>query len=211
MRNVKNKDLTPTPHGMQDAKWRPKSLGRLASLFALNASRDDQIDEIDQIDQRNQTDQTDETDRTDQTDEIDQRDPKLQFAQFKPPSPLATEDEVRKFFANYIECYNQMDLEGFLSLFSSKAIQNQKDRIEGIRKIYADFFNQGQGVRYNTQDMKIEIYQNAVEVKARYEIEQILKMGGEKKVWRGNVRWVLDKENGVLKIISLDYQHQKSV
>jgi len=104
-----------------------------------------------------------------------------------------------------------MDLEGFLSLFSSKAIQNQKDRIEGIRKIYADFFNQGQGVRYNTQDMKIEIYQNAVEVKARYEIEQILKMGGEKKVWRGNVRWVLDKENGVLKIISLDYQHQKSV
>ena len=45
MRNVKNKDLTPTPHGMQDAKWRPKSLGRLASLFALNASRDDQIDD----------------------------------------------------------------------------------------------------------------------------------------------------------------------
>ena len=57
MRNVKNKDLTPTPHGMQDAKWRPKSLGRLASLFALNASRDDQIDEIDQIDQIDETDQ----------------------------------------------------------------------------------------------------------------------------------------------------------
>ena len=94
---------------------------------------------------------------------------------------------------------------------ANKAIQNKKDGLEGIRKIYADFFNQGQGVRYNTQDMKIEIYQNAVEVKARYEIEQILKMGGEKKVWRGNVRWVLDKENGVLKIISLDYQHQKSV
>jgi hypothetical protein len=36
-------------------------------------------------------------------------------------------------------------------------------------------------------------------------------MGGEKKVWRGNVHWVLGKENGALKIISLDYQHQKSV
>jgi hypothetical protein len=31
-------------------------------------------------------------------------------------------------------------------------------------------------------------------------------MGGEKKVWRGQVRWVLNKENGVLKIVSLDYQ-----
>ena len=32
-------------------------MGRLASLFALNASRDDQIDEIDQIDQIDETDQ----------------------------------------------------------------------------------------------------------------------------------------------------------
>jgi uncharacterized protein YjlB len=60
------------------------------------------------------------------------------------------------------------------------------------------------------QDMEIEIYQNAVKVKARYKIEQILKMSGEKKVWRGNVRWMLNKENEALKIISLDYQHQKS-
>jgi hypothetical protein len=48
-----------------------------------------------------------------------------------------------------------------------------------------------------------------LEVRARYEIEQILKMGGEKKVWRGNIRWVLGKENGVLRILSIDYQHQK--
>ncbi len=148
------------------------------------------------INQRNQTDQTNL---------------KIDLAQFKPPSLLATEDEVRNFFSNYIERYNRMDIEGFLSFFSLKAIQNEKDGLEGIRKIYTDFFNQGQGVRYNMQDMKIEIYQNAVEVKARYEIEQISKMGGEKKAWRGNVRWVLGKENGVLKIISLDYQHQKSV
>jgi hypothetical protein len=56
--------------------------------------------------------------------------------------------------------------------------------------------------------MKIEIYQNAVEAKARYEIEQLMKIGGEKKVWRGQIRWILGKEDGVLKILSLDYQHQ---
>jgi hypothetical protein len=56
--------------------------------------------------------------------------------------------------------------------------------------------------------MRIEIYQNAVEVKARYEIDQILRMG-ERMVWKGNVQWILGRENGILKIRSLDYQHQQ--
>jgi ketosteroid isomerase-like protein len=140
----------------------------------------------------------------------DSDDPMLQLAQFNPPSLLAREDEVKKFFNTYIERYHRMDIEGFLSLFSPKAIQNKKDGPEGIRKTYTDFFNQGKEVRYRIQDMKIEIYQNVVEVRAHYEIEQILKMGGKKKVWRGQIQWILGKENGVLKIISLDYQHQKT-
>jgi curved DNA-binding protein CbpA len=154
------------------------------------------------LNQRNQTNQTD------QRNQIDQTNLKIDLAQFKPPSLLATEDEARKFFNNYIERYTRMDIEGFLSLFSSKAVQNQKDELEGIRKIYANFFNQSKEVGYQLQDMKIEIYQNAIDVKAHYEIEQILKVGAEKKVWRGRVRWVLIKENGALKIFTLDYQHQ---
>ena len=141
-------------------------------------------------------------------DPPDITDLQLQLAQFKPPSLLATEEEARKFFNNYIERYTRMDIEGFLSLFSSKAVQNQKDGLEGIRKIYANFFNQSKEVGYHSQDIKIEIYQIAIDVKARYEIEQILKVGAEKKVWRGRVRWVLIKENGALKIFTLDYQHQ---
>lgn len=124
------------------------------------------------------------------------------------PSALGTEDEVRKFFSNYVERYNRMDLDGLFSLFSSEAVQNKKDGIQNIRKIYTNFFNQGREVRYRVQDMRIEIYQNAVEVKARYEIDQILRMG-ERMVWKGNVQWVLGKENGILKIRSLDYQHQQ--
>jgi hypothetical protein len=58
--------------------------------------------------------------------------------------------------------------------------------------------------------MKIEIYQNAAEVKARYSVNQVLKKGEEKRVLKGSGRWVLIKENGLLKILSIDYKHEKT-
>lgn len=127
------------------------------------------------------------------------------------PSPLiATEKEVRQFFTEYIERYTHRDIHGFLSFFSSEAIQNKKDGLEGIRRIYENFFAQSQDLRYRMEDTKIEIYQNAVEVKARYQLDQIPREGGEKKIWKGQILWILGKENDVLKIVSLDYQHQSS-
>jgi hypothetical protein len=126
-------------------------------------------------------------------------------------SPLiATEEEVKQFFANYIDLYTKKDLDGFLSLFSLRAVQDHRDRLDAIRRIYTDFFNESQEIRYQMENTKIEIYQNAVEVKASYEVDQMLRKGGEKKVWRGHIRFVLVKENGALRILSLDYQHQKS-
>ena len=142
-------------------------------------------------------------------DPPDTTDLQLQLAQFKPPSLLATEEEVIQFFGKYIERYKQKDIDGFLSLFSSRAAQNRKDGLDGIRKIYTDFFDRSQTLRYRMVDRKIEIYENGVEVRARYELEQILIKSGEKKVWRGTIRWVLVKEDGILKIISLDYQHER--
>jgi curved DNA-binding protein CbpA len=123
---------------------------------------------------------------------------------------IATEDEVRQFFANYTERYTQKDSDGFLSLFSPRAVQNRQDGLEAIQKIYGNFFKQSQEIKYYMDDIKIEIYQNAVEVKARYELVQTLKKRGDKKIWRGDIRWALVKEGGALKILSLDYQPQKS-
>jgi hypothetical protein len=60
------------------------------------------------------------------------------------------------------------------------------------------------------EDMKVEIYQNAAEVKARYSVSQVLKKGGEKRVLKGSARWVLIKEGGRLKILSIDYKHDKT-
>jgi len=128
----------------------------------------------------------------------------------KPSSLIATEEEVKRFFANYIERYNHRDIHGFLSLFSANIIQNQKDRLEGIRRIYDNFFSQSRTLQYHLDDLKMEIYQNTVEAYARYQIDQTLENEGEKKIWQGHIQWILVKEEGGLKIASLNYQHEKS-
>ena len=126
------------------------------------------------------------------------------------PPLLAKEEEVRRFFAEYIDRYTKKDIHGFLSVFSSKVVQNQRDGLEAIKNIYSRFLNQSDELRYHLDDMKIEIYQNVVEVKARYKLDQILEKQGSEKIWRGEIRWVLIREGGALKIISLDYQNEKT-
>lgn len=129
------------------------------------------------------------------------------------PSPsrlIATDIEVSQFFNHYIERYTRKDMEGFLWLFSSKVLQNQRAELEDIRESYSNFFNESLDLQYGIEDRKVEIYENAVEVKARYKIEQIVKKSGERKVWRGRIRWVLIKEDGTLKILSIDYRHEKT-
>jgi len=126
------------------------------------------------------------------------------------PIPLANEEEVKQFFSKYINRYNQKDLDGFLSFFSSKAVQNGKDGFAAIRNIYTKFFNQSRELRCQIEEMKIEIYQNSLDVKARFRVDQRLKKEGEEKIWKGSIRWVLVEENGNLKISSLDYQNDKS-
>ncbi len=128
----------------------------------------------------------------------------------KPPSLIATEEEVRQFFADYIERYTQKDIDGFLSLFSPKAVQNQRDGFDEIKKIYSDFFDKSKHLRYHIGGMRIDIYQNAVEARGRYKVDQILKKRGKKKIWRGDIRWILVRENGALRIRYLDFRPQKS-
>jgi curved DNA-binding protein CbpA len=152
-----------------------------------------------------------QTNQATQTNERNQTNPTLVAARIDPPPVLiATEEEVREFFRKYTERYGNKDLEGFLSLFSARAVQNQQDGLDRIRKIYQKFFEQSQEVKYYLSNLKIEIYQNGAEAKARYELVQLLKRNGERNAWRGEVRWMLTKEGGALKILSLAYQSQKS-
>jgi ketosteroid isomerase-like protein len=124
---------------------------------------------------------------------------------------IATEEEVRRFIANYIERYTQKDIDGFLSLFSPQAVQNQRDGLDEIKKIYSDFFDKSKELRYHMEDTRIEIFKSSVKARSLYEVDQILKKRGKKKVWRGEIRWILIRENGTLRIRSLDFKSQKSV
>jgi hypothetical protein len=124
--------------------------------------------------------------------------------------PLLVEEEVRQFLGRYIERYVRKDINGFLSLFSSKAIQNGKDGLEKIREIYVRFFDQSEELTYRLDDIKVSINESEAEAMVRYQVIQRLKKRGEEKLWRGNIRWVLVKEEGVLRIITLNYQNDKS-
>ena len=130
--------------------------------------------------------------------------------QHKQPSLIATEEEVTQFIAEYVERYNQKEIDGFLSLFSPKAIQNQRDGFKEIRRIYSDYFNKSWKLRYYLEDIKIKINQNSVETKGRYKLVQKGKRSWKEKVWRGDIHWVLVRENGALKIRYLDYTPEKS-
>jgi len=124
--------------------------------------------------------------------------------------PPFTEEEVMQFFSSYLDRYHRKDLDRFLSSFSSKAVQNQKEGFEGIRKTYANLFDQSQELQYRVEGMKIEIYRNWAEVKARFSLDQTLRNPREEGTWKGSIRWVLVKEDGNPKILSLDYEDEKS-
>jgi hypothetical protein len=130
--------------------------------------------------------------------------------QIKIPSLITTEEEVNNFFAEYKDRYARKDLEGLFSLFSSRAVENGRYGVEEMKKIYSDFFDKSQKLRYHIEGTKIEIYQNGVEVKGRYKIEQTVKKGQKENVWWGDVRWILVRENGALKISLLDYRPHRS-
>jgi len=120
-------------------------------------------------------------------------------------STLSTE-MVREFLTTYIERYTRKDLQGFLSLFSLEAIQNGKEGLDAIKKIYNDFFNQSDELRYHLEGLIIAISQNQAEVNAQYKIRQKLKDPRKEKVWEGRVHWVLVQDGEMLKIKSLNYQ-----
>lgn len=128
----------------------------------------------------------------------------------KRPSGFATEEEVSQFFATYVDRYNQKDINGFLSLFSPEATQNGIQRYDDIKRLYTGFFDQSREIAYGMEGLGVEIHHNAVEAKASYELHQIPKKRGEKKTWKGDIRWILIRENGALRILALDYQHKKS-
>jgi hypothetical protein len=122
---------------------------------------------------------------------------------------FASEAEVRQFFAGYADQYSRKNVDGLISFFSPNAVQNQKDGVKDIKKIVSNFFDQNEELQYQLIIQEIGPHQKGLEVKARYEMQGLLKKGKQWRVWRGQIRWVLTKEDGALRILTLDYQPQQ--
>lgn len=171
-----------------------------------------------QTKRKNETNETNQTNKRNETNQINQTNQTV--AQLKEPPAIVTEEEVRQFLEHYKKKYVRQDIDDFLSLFSPKAVQNGRDGFNEIREIYSDFFHQSHELRYHLEDTRIKIYQevlisglfyeNAAVADARYRVDQILRKKGEKKVWKGDIRLILVRENGALKILCLDFKHEKS-
>jgi hypothetical protein len=69
-----------------------------------------------------------------------------------------TEEEVRQFLEHHKERYTRKDIDGFVSQFSSKAVQNGRDGFNEIKGIYSDFIDQSQELRYHLEGTRIKIY-----------------------------------------------------
>jgi hypothetical protein len=67
-----------------------------------------------------------------------------------------------------------------------------------------------ESVNYQIAITGIQPKQDRLEVKAQYELEGIVAKGRRMQTWKGQIRWVLIREGGALKIVSLDYQPQSS-
>ncbi len=126
------------------------------------------------------------------------------------PSAIASDLEVRNFFDNYLGKYNRKEINGLIALFSAKAVQNQKDDVEKIRKTYEKFFDQMESVNYQIAITGIEPKQDKLEVKAQYVLEGIVAKGRRMQTWKGQIQWVLVREGGALRVLSLNYQPQSS-
>lgn len=128
------------------------------------------------------------------------------------PSSLVSapsEGEVRAFFDRYIDHYVRRDLEGFLSLFSPEAIQNGREGWAGIKEGYARFFEESEKLTYHLEEVRITFNGTGSEVKGRYQVMRRLRNQARERLLRGHIRWVLVREGGALKILSLDYQPVK--
>jgi len=129
-------------------------------------------------------------------------------AQVSPPfesPPVITEVEARRFLDEYVAQYVRMDVETFMTFFSRKAIENRMLTYADIREIYQRTFENSHSLQYDLEIYTVQTYKESTTVTGRYEVIQIFRANPFKKVYRGNIKWELIREGGVLKIKEINY------
>lgn len=127
--------------------------------------------------------------------------PSLQDTGEKPPD---LETEVSLFLSRYTSAYEEGDIWRFMNLFSNYAIENNSLHYADIRKYYASNF-EGNRYNYTLGNVRIEKREDSIIVRGDYGIRKIT---DDDKATRaqGIIRWTLTREEGILKILRIDYE-----
>jgi sulfatase maturation enzyme AslB (radical SAM superfamily) len=116
-----------------------------------------------------------------------------------------TVEEVHQFMNEYKDRYINLNLEAFMDLFSKEAVENRMHPYADIQEAYRKTFENSNAVQYNLEIYTIQTYQKGAFVSGRYELVQSVKGRKKSAVFRGNIQWTLNRENGVLKIKEINY------
>ena len=121
-------------------------------------------------------------------------------------TPPNVETEVFLFLSRYIVAYEEGDIMKFMDLFSQYAIENNTLRYSDIRHFYRKNFEEN---RYNyvLKNVRLEKRADPIIVSGDYSIK---KASDNDKTIKANgvIRWTLNREEGALKIVRIDYERR---
>jgi len=120
------------------------------------------------------------------------------------PAPF-TEEEARQFINEYKERFARMDLDAYMALFSREATENRMLPYADIEMAYKRTIALSQSIQYQVKIYSIQTHAKSAFVQGQYEILQAFKKGGKARVMKGDIQWVLAREDGSLKIREINY------
>ncbi len=112
-------------------------------------------------------------------------------------------DDVNFFINQYISAYESGDIDRLMSLYSKSAIENGILYYDDIRRAYEKNFRSGHFI-YTLRKPQAQGIDGQIMLTGLYTVTT---MRGDAiiSITQGNIKWILVRENGMLKIIRVDY------
>jgi curved DNA-binding protein CbpA len=130
----------------------------------------------------------------------------------QPPDVTGSDDmskkvgeEERFFIIRYILAYERGDIEEFMHFYSKSAIENNRLNYEDIRKAYKKSF-EAKKYKYGINNVQFQKSGDDIIVTGEY---MLTKLNDDNATpIKGNIRWVISREDGALKIMKADYDRR---
>ncbi len=129
------------------------------------------------------------------------------LAQLPPSSEIpraVSEEEVKRFMAEYTNRFMKLELDPYMDLFSKDATENRMLPYADIQKAFRKTIAYSKSIIYTLRIYSIHTYTDGAAVTGRYKILQSFKNLGTKH-HEGDIQWDLVLENDSLKIREVTY------